>query len=305
MIKATGFSRRYGATLAVDNISFEIGKGRIAGFLGPNGAGKTTTIKAFTGTLAPTAGKLSVGGLDTETDPLAVKAITGYLPENNPLYEDMETADYLLYNGAVRGLRGEQLNKAVKSAVLRCGLGDAIGKDIGELSKGFRQRVGLANAIVHNPDVLFLDEPTGGLDPNQADGVRALIRELGREKTILFSTHMLDEARRLCDDLVIISRGRLATCGPAEQVLRQGENFEITLSAAASAEAVTAVLSALPGVTDCTSSEEGGELRFALVASKTDLRPSIYAAAVKNGWPVLEIRKAASSLEDIFRSLTL
>lgn len=305
MIKATGFTRRYGPTLAVDNISFEIGKGRIAGFLGPNGAGKTTTIKTFTGTLAPTAGKLSVGGLDTETDPLAVKAITGYLPENNPLYEDMETADYLLYNGAVRGLRGEQLNKAVKSAVLRCGLGDAIGKNIGELSKGFRQRVGLANALVHDPAVLFLDEPTGGLDPNQADGVRALIRELGREKTILFSTHMLDEARRLCDDLVIISRGRLAACGPTEEVLRQGESVELTLAGQADTSAVAAVLSALPGVTACAQSRESGELRFTLTAEKTDLRPAVYTAAVKHGWPVLEIRKAASSLEDIFRSLTL
>ncbi|MDD4005381.1 MAG: ATP-binding cassette domain-containing protein [Elusimicrobiaceae bacterium] len=304
MIRAADFRRSYGAVRAVDGVSFAVGKGKIAGFLGPNGAGKTTTIKAFIGFLAPSEGALFINGLNTELHPLETKAVIGYLPENNPLYEDMEVADYLLYNGAVRGLAGQKLDRAVKNAVERCGLGEVIGRDIGELSRGYRQRTGLANAIVHDPPVLFLDEPTGGLDPNQAEGVRMLIRELGREKTILFSTHMLEEARRVCDELLVIARGRLVAQGPAAKVLGGEESCALTLCGDIDEAAVRARLSALAGVTRCESARSGGETRFTVSAPGNDLRRAVYSASVENGWPVLELKKEASSLEDVFRSLT-
>ncbi len=270
MIKASNFSRSYGTVRAVDGISFELGRGTIA-----------------------------------ERNPRLAKTMTGYLPENNPLYEEMEVADYLLYNGAVRGLRAEKLNKAVKTAVDRCGIGDVIGKTIGELSKGYRQRTGLANAVLHDPAVLFLDEPTSGLDPNQAEGVRALIRELGSEKTILFSTHLLEEARRICDELLIISHGRLTAQGKTADVLKSGEGLTILLLAHGADEAaVTARLKAIQGVTSCGAAHSADGAAFSLTAPQRDIRRDIYAAAVENHWQVLEIKKETSSLEDIFRSLT-
>ncbi|MFA6583075.1 MAG: ATP-binding cassette domain-containing protein [Elusimicrobiaceae bacterium] len=305
MIKAENFIKRYGPVTAVAGISFETGKNTITGFLGPNGAGKTTTLKAFTGFIAPTQGTLTVAGMDVTEAPLETKRLIGYLPENNPLYEDMETADYLLYNGAVRGLKGGELRHAVKNAVANCGLGGAVGKQIGALSKGYRQRIGLANAILHNPPVLFLDEPTTGLDPNQAEEARALIRNLGSEKTILFSTHILDEARRICDELIIINKGKIAAQGKTKHILNNGEfRFSLTLAQTDDIDEKKAALLSIPGARDCAVKTENGQTEFTLTAQDTDLRPDIFRKAAENRWKAVELKRETSSLEEIFRNLT-
>ncbi|TBR24092.1 ATP-binding cassette domain-containing protein, partial [bacterium] len=199
MIEALELSKSYGGVRAVDRVSFTVDQGTVLGFLGPNGAGKTTTMRMLAGTLAPSSGTARLAGRDVRAEGLAVRASVGYLPENNPLYEEMETADYLEWCAAARGLSGARLRERVKAAVAACGLREALGRPLGELSKGTRQRVGLAAAIVHDPPILVLDEPTAGLDPNQAREVRALIASLKAEKTVLLSTHILSEVEAVCD----------------------------------------------------------------------------------------------------------
>jgi len=307
MIKVENMSRRYGAVTAVDCVSFEIGSGEVVGFLGPNGAGKTTTLRVLTGCLLPSGGKVSIAGLDVETRALECRRLTGYLPENNPLYDDMETVDYLLWCGKMRGLSGGELKDAVRGAIGRCGLSPAAGRDLGQLSKGYRQRAGLAAAILHNPPVIFLDEPTSGLDPNQAQEVRSLINELKKEKTIMLSTHILPEAQSVCDRLLIINRGKIVANGKTGELVSGGEQkVVVTFASGADAESIRRELSALEGVLNCAQSGEGGESVFTLsVAPDADLRGKISALAAKNGWPLLGLELKKVSLEEVFRSLTL
>ena len=209
MVEIEHLTKTYGTQNAVDNISFTAGKGEIVGFLGPNGAGKSTTMKIATGYLPPTAGTVRVAGHDVLTESLAVRRLVGYLPEHNPLYLDMYVHEYLEFIGSVHGLRGAGLRNRVAELVRRVGLSREQNKQIGALSKGYRQRVGLAQALIHNPDVLILDEPTTGLDPNQILEIRQLIREVSEDKTVIFSTHILPEVTALCSRVLIISRGRL------------------------------------------------------------------------------------------------
>src|SRR5579863_5622592 len=209
MIKVEGLTKRYARTLAVDNISFEVNKGEIVGFLGPNGAGKTTTMRVLTCFLPPTSGKVNVAGFDVLENPQEVKKRIGYLPETPPLYPEMEVVEYLTFVGKLKGISGADVAKRVDEVAGRCAVGDVRNKLIGQLSKGYRQRVGLAQAILHNPDVLILDEPTSGLDPKQIIETRELIRSLAGDHTIILSTHILSEVEHSCERVIIINQGKL------------------------------------------------------------------------------------------------
>ncbi|MBI4348246.1 MAG: ATP-binding cassette domain-containing protein [Elusimicrobia bacterium] len=309
MIHVEDLVRRYGETVAVGGISFEIPAREVVGFLGPNGAGKTTTLKVLTGYLYPSSGKVTVAGRDLAESPLEGRRAIGYLPENNPLYEDMETAEYLEWCGHARGLAPEKAAAAIKGAVERCGLGPVVGKDIGQLSKGYRQRVGLAAAILHDPPILLLDEPTSGLDPNQAAEVRALIAELRKEKTVLYSSHILSEVKASCDRVIIIHRGKIVAEGsPAELEAgaTRGQRLRLVMPEGPQAATAAEALRRLDGVTDVSLETEDGERAILLTADAAagDLRAKVFGLAAEKRWPVLELYREGATLEEVFRSLT-
>jgi ABC-2 type transport system ATP-binding protein len=307
MIKTTMLGRSYGGTVALDGISFELADGEVAGFLGPNGAGKTTTMRILAGVLDPSGGTAAVNGIDVRENRLACRRLIGYLPENNPLYDDMEVTAFLRWSALMRSMGEEEAAKAVTGAIEKCGLKSAAGKDIGELSKGFRQRVGLASAMLHNPPVLLLDEPTSGLDPNQAADVRALIRELHGEKTVLLSTHILPEAREMCDRLIIISKGRIVADGKTvelELAAKGATAFVLTLSSRHDPQSVIAELQKLPGALSCSCSAGESENRYDVEGRGEDMREAISGAAMRNGWTLLGLERKTAPLEELFRSLT-
>jgi len=310
MIHIDNLIKSYGTTKAVKGISFDVGKGQVVGFLGPNGAGKSTTMKVLTGYLEPTSGTVTVKGIDVVKNAVEARRHIGYLPENNPMYEDMMVEDYLDYVGRMRGIDNAGARaKAIAVAVERCGLGDKRGKDIGELSKGYRQRVGLAQAILHDPDILILDEPTTGLDPNQVIEIRNLIKTLGSEKTIIMSTHILPEVQHTCSRAIIIADGQLKADGPPSTLSSDGSVLDITVRsrASASAETVAAMLRLLPGLSDITTkpATEAGALSFTLSSKgDADLREPLFDAAVANQLVVLSLSRHAVSLEETFRKLT-
>ncbi len=310
MIHIDTLTKSYGATRAVKGISFDVGKGQVVGFLGPNGAGKSTTMKVLTGYLEPTSGTVTIKGIDVVKDAVEARRHIGYLPENNPMYEEMMVEDYLDYVGRMRGLDSVGGRaRAIAVAVERCGLGDKRGKDIGELSKGYRQRVGLAQAILHDPDILILDEPTTGLDPNQVIEIRNLIKTLGAEKTIIMSTHILPEVQHTCSRAIIIADGQLKADGPPSTLSSDASILDITVRsrAAASSETVASMLRLLPGLSDITSkpASEAGALSFTLTSkADADLREPLFDAAVKNHLVVLSMSRHAVSLEETFRKLT-
>ncbi|HEY1101256.1 MAG TPA: ATP-binding cassette domain-containing protein, partial [Myxococcota bacterium] len=302
-------TKAYGTTRAVKGISFDVGKGQVVGFLGPNGAGKSTTMKVLTGYLEPTSGTVSVKGIDVVKQAVEARRHIGYLPENNPMYEDMMVEDYLDYVAHMRGIAPAARAKAIAVAVERCGLGDKRGKDIGELSKGYRQRVGLAQAILHDPDILVLDEPTTGLDPNQVLEIRNLIKTLGAEKTILMSTHILPEVQHTCSRAIIIADGQLKADGPPSTLSSDGNILDVTLRsrAAASAEAVASILRTLPGLSDLATktSTEDNALSFTLSSKgDADLREALFDTAVRNQLVLLSMATHSVSLEETFRKLT-
>ena len=306
MIEALGLSKTYGGLRAVDGVTFTAEPGGVLGFLGPNGAGKSTTMRMLAGTLAPSGGTARLGGLDVRTDGLAVRALVGYLPENNPLYEEMETADYLEWCAAARGLSGARLAERVKASVSDCGLGEALGRPLGVLSKGTRQRVGLAAAIVHDPAILILDEPTSGLDPNQAREVRALIGTLKAEKTVLLSTHILSEVEAVCDRAVILAKGRIAASGTLAELSRLGGPPRIRLTLAAAdldPAAARAALTGLPGVSAAEpDAAPEGEAAF-LLEAPPEARAAVSRLAAQRGWTLLGLEARAPSLEEVFRGL--
>ncbi|MBI4386340.1 MAG: ATP-binding cassette domain-containing protein [Elusimicrobia bacterium] len=310
MIRAENLVRKYGDTVAVDGISFDISPREAVGVLGPNGAGKTTTLRVLAGFLHPTSGRVGIGELDVLENPLECRRQIGYLPENNPLYEDMEVSEYLEWVARTRGLSSEACRSAIQNTVGRCGLAAVVGKSIGELSKGYRQRVGLAAAIIHDPPILLLDEPTSGLDPNQALEVRGLIAELKREKTVLLSSHILSEVRASCDRVIIIHRGKIAAQGRPEELAAsasRGDRLNLVVRrGAGDLEEVRRALAGLPGVASLSMEAQDGEARFVIMGnpSAEDMRPMIYELAVAKKWPVLELYREAASLEEIFRSLT-
>jgi ABC-2 type transport system ATP-binding protein len=321
MIEAYDLSRRYGDFTAVDGISFRAAEREILGMLGPNGAGKTTTLRMITGFLPPTSGRVTVGGKDLFEASQEARREVGYLPENVSLYPEMRVEEYLAYRARLEGLAGATARDRIGEAIGRCLLEDVRGQIIGTLSKGYRQRVGLATAILHRPSVLVLDEPTVGLDPKQIIAIRELIRELGRERTLLLSTHILPEVELLCDRVLIIDRGRIIAQGTPE-TLRQSwvgsPTFSVILKAAppAAAEAlarVAGVTAVKPAPARAASpvpdapGEPGTAAESAFLvecARGTDPREAIFRAAVERGWVLLELHAAKASLEDVFVRLT-
>ena len=305
-------SKRYGRTLAVADLSFGVAKGEVLGFLGPNGAGKTTTMRVITGFMPPTEGRVLVGGLDIAEAPLDVRRRIGYLPENPPLYPEMEVTAFLEFVARLRGVPGPGIAKAVDRAIERCALGEARERIIGKLSRGFRQRVGLAQALVHEPELLVLDEPTAGLDPKQIHETRDLIRALAGERTVVLSTHILPEVAVTCDRVVIIAGGRLrAEDTPDRLVARLGAaqrgrgTWEI--ETAAPADAAAAALGSVPGVARVEAGPETAERTSLLqveAAGGREVPTELARALLQAGCPLYGLRRGGASLEEVFLALT-
>ena len=310
-IVATNISKYYGDAKAVDDISFEVHSGEILGFLGPNGAGKTTTMRMITCYLDPSQGTIKVEGKDIHTESLEVRKLVGYLPEQNPLYFDMNVLEYLEYAAQLQGTPRTMIPRRVKQMVEVCALGEMKHKDIGQLSKGYRQRVGLAAAMIHDPRVLILDEPTSGLDPNQIAEIRSLIRELGKQKTVVLSTHILSEVQATCNRVIIISRGKIVADGPIEDLqrgLHGGEKLlvELEVPAGESFATLSVHLKSLPAVESVTLLEDRSSVKKVSIGTgrAEDVRREIFRLAVAKGWTLLELHREQTSLEDIFRQLT-
>jgi ABC-2 type transport system ATP-binding protein len=300
-----GVSKRFDGIVAVDSVSCQIDRGQVVGFLGPNGAGKSTTMRMITQYYEPDAGAIRLDGTLLGDAGLDAKRRIGYLAENNPLYGEMLASEYLDFVGRLRDLDTDERRRAVDEAVAATGLEPVFHRPIGELSKGFRQRTGLAAAILHRPDLLVLDEPTEGLDPNQRVEIRRLIVELGRERTVLLSTHVLPEIQHVCSRLLIINRGRLVADGPVDQLVSRARGGA-HLSVEAAGTGVAEQLRQLPGVRDLEArAASEGRIRATLTAgADTDLRPQIFELAKSQGWTLYELHQEAGSLEDLFHELT-
>jgi len=312
MIKVEGLTKRYARTLAVDNISFEVEKGQIVGFLGPNGAGKTTTMRVLTCFLPPTSGKANVAGFDVLENPLEVKKRIGYLPETPPLYPEMEVVEYLTFVGKLKGISTGDINRRVDEVMGRCAIGDVRDKLIGKLSKGYRQRVGLAQAIIHNPDVLILDEPTSGLDPKQIIEIRELLKSLSGDHTIILSTHILSEVEHSCERVIIISQGRLVAIDSVANLtnrLRGSESVALEVEAADGRPNPTEVqhrLEQVAGVSRVVMKDsKNGRLAFEVESLQgRHIRADLARSVVNAGWSLNELRALGLSLETIFLQLT-
>jgi ABC-2 type transport system ATP-binding protein len=312
MIKVEGLSKRYARNVAVDDVSFEVQKGQIVGFLGPNGAGKTTTMRILTCFLPPTSGAANVAGFDVMQQPMEVKKRLGYLPETPPLYPDMEVAEYLTFVGRLKGIKGNELARRVDEVSERCAVADVRTKLIHKLSKGYRQRVGLAQAIIHNPDVLILDEPTSGLDPKQITETRSLIKGLSGDHTIILSTHILPEVEQICEQVIIISKGKVVAKDSVENLtnrLRGSESIAVTVeprSGSLEASAVQQRLEQVPGVSRVLPREgRDRRLLFELESLQgRSIRGDVARAVVDSGWDLTELRPVALSLEEVFLQLT-
>jgi len=300
VIEVRNLCKYYGSHRAVDNVSFTVEEGEIVGFLGPNGAGKTTTIRVLTCYQPATSGSARVAGYDVFTESMKVRAAVGYLPENVPLYPEMRVREYLRFRGKLRGQDRAAREAAIARVVERCWLRDAIDRPIGQLSKGFRQRVGLADALLHNPPVLILDEPTIGLDPAQIRETRTLIRELAADHTVLLSSHILPEVEMTCRRIIIINKGRLVASGtPTELRERLSEDARVIAELKAPQAEATAAVRALPGVTDVRSQGDGAWTRLSIGGSG-DLREQVAQLAAQRGWTLRELRRDAATLEDFF-----
>jgi len=310
MIEVQGLTRRYGDFTAVEDVSFSVESGQIVGMLGPNGAGKTTTIRMITGFLPPTAGRVTLAGIDLEQKPVQARRQLGYLPENVALYTEMRVREYLTYRARLEGVRGRGATEAIDRAIELCLLSDVADQIISTLSKGYRQRVGLATAILHGPEVLILDEPTVGLDPKQIIAIRDLIRDLGRQRTLLLSTHILPEVELLCQKVMIIDRGRIIAQGTPESLRQQwlGRTL-VTVTLKQGAPDAVERLRAIDGVLAVSTSGAGGAgtapAQFSLECGEgRDPREAIFRLAVERGWVLLELKQSKASLEDIFVRLT-
>ena len=304
MISVESVTKRFGPLTAVDGLTFKVDQGEVVGFLGPNGAGKTTTMRMLTGTLEPDEGSVRFEGNPIGADLREAKSRVGYLPESNPLYEEMYASEYLEYVAELRGMGLSETKRAVSDAVEETGVGEVFYRPIGELSKGYRQRLGLAGAILHRPEILIMDEPTEGLDPNQRVEIRRLVAELGKERTVLLCTHVMQEVEATCSRLVILSRGKLVAEGSVQELLatRSGRARYLV---EAEGEGIAEVLSALPGVTSHRSEEMEGRTRVQLEGTEDEeLRPRIFSLAQQNSWTLWELHRERASLEDIFRQLT-
>ena len=314
MIEASRLCRNFGDFRAVDNVSFSIATGEIVGLLGPNGAGKTTTMRMLTGFIAPTSGTVKVDGVDIAAAPRAAKRKTGYMPESAPLYGDMIVEDYLAY---VARMHGRDPAERLPLFARLCGIAEVMDKNVSELSRGYRQRVGLAHALMNDPEILILDEPTSGLDPNQIGEVRALIKEIGKTRTVIISTHILSEVEMLCGRVIIIAGGKIRADSPTRELSSSTAGAAtIRLSAAGcSADELCSLLADVPGVVSARPADaaaEGGASGAASCASVViqaesgcEVRPEVFRLLAKKNWPIFELSLARNTLEDVFRALTV
>jgi len=301
MIKVSGLTKDYGARRAIDNLSFDAQQGEIVGFIGPNGAGKTTTMRILTGYMPPTDGEAIVAGYDVVEESLEVRKRVGYLPETVPLYTDMIVFDYLKFMGELRKI--PNLDARVDEVLDMVGLFDRADGYIGNLSKGMRQRIGLAQALLHRPEVLILDEPTIGLDPGQVVEVRELIREIGKERTVLLSTHLLNEAQNICDRILIINKGKIVTEDTTENLQARLIGAErVIVRVRGEADELAKTIKQVKGVQGVETKEDGS-VEFEFVAGK-DVRPEVAKQVVNSGYDLIELRPLGMSLEEIFLELT-
>src|SRR6202795_964825 len=311
MISVKGLTKRYARNTAVDRISFEVERGQIVGFLGPNGAGKTTTMRMLTCFLSPTSGGATVAGYDVLEQPLEVKKHIGYLPETPPLYPEMETAEYLTFVGKLKGLSGAELRRRLDYVCDRCAIADVKNKLLGKLSKGYRQRVGLAQAIIHNPDVLILDESTAGLDPQQINETRDLIKSLGGDHTIILSTHILPEVEQTCEQVLIINKGKLVATDSVSNLQNRARGAESLLvevgarNGLVDPQKVQSRIELVPGVSRVhLKNKRDNRSVFEVESRKGLVRGDLARAVVEAGWDLNELRPTAVSLEEIFLQLT-
>ncbi len=306
-IKVDNLTKYYGDQKAVDNISFQIKTGEVVGFLGPNGAGKSTTMKVITCYMASSSGKVLLDDIDAEQSPELIKKKIGYLPENNPLYMDMAVIDYLKFCAEIQGVPKNEITGRIKEMIELCGLNIEKHKKIRQLSKGYRQRVGLAQAMIHDPEVLILDEPTTGLDPNQIIEIRKLIKELGKEKTVILSSHILSEVEATCDRILIINKGRIVADGTAEELRKQAQGQElinVQIEGKGNKDDMKKALLGLASVE--TVLDLDGKENYFQVQSKPDLtsKKDVFDLCVKNKWYLLELASKETKLEDVFREVT-
>ena len=308
MIEVNRLCKNFGPVEAVRDVSFEVHRGEVLGFLGPNGAGKSTTMRILVGYIPPTSGSAVVAGHDVQENSLEVRKRIGYLPESAPLYLDMQVDEFVAMIAEVRGIAAGDRRGKIARAVETCGLETVLKKSIGELSKGFRQRVGLAAALVHEPDVMILDEPTSGLDPNQIVEIRELIKQIGQEKTVILSTHILPEVSATCGRVLIINEGTIIASGTPEELTAQlGGQATVLVAARAARADVERRLAARPGIRDVRFlSERSGITRVSVVAADGggEIGEEIFRCAVEAGWTLSELRPEHASLEEVFRSLT-
>jgi ABC-2 type transport system ATP-binding protein len=313
MIEVRNLAKNFGPTRALDGVSFTVPTGEILGFLGPNGAGKTTAMKIITGYMPPTSGEVLVDSKDAIDHSLEIRRKIGYLPENTPLYTDMNVLDYLVFVQRLRGIPRTEHTPRTRRMIDLCGLGEVTRKDIGELSKGYRQRVGLAQAMIHDPEILILDEPTVGLDPNQIVEIRSLIKELGRAKTLILCTHILSEVEAACKRVLIIHRGKIVADGTTESLRAAASGRDrLTVEIKGPAAQVRAGLESLPGAARVAPAEAGdrdaqadGAARFIIESAPGhDLREAVFVMARDRQWILLELQRDIVRLEDVFRQLT-
>ncbi|HZP02484.1 MAG TPA: ATP-binding cassette domain-containing protein [Terriglobia bacterium] len=307
MIEVERLTKYYGPTLAVSDVSFEVQRGEVLGFLGPNGAGKTTTMRVITGYIPPSEGKVRVAGFDVSEDPLEAKRHTGYLPELPPVYPDMAVREYLEFVGRIKGVARRDLKRRVDEVSARCAIQDVGHRQIGKLSKGYRQRVGLAQALIHNPDVLILDEPTAGLDPKQIIETRELIKNLAGQHTVVLSTHILPEAAKTCQRVVVINAGKVVAVGAPDELTRRLQGYEtILLTVEGPAAEVMDKLQRVSGVNWVEPRDSSdGRVTFEVHSEKgKDVRAELARAVVESRWSLFELKTSGMSLEDIFLKLT-
>lgn len=306
MIKVENLTKRYAGQAAIRDLNFEVGKGEIMGFLGPNGAGKTTTMRILAGFMPATSGRASIAGFDIFEQSLQARTRLGYMPENVPLYSDMRVTEYLEYRAALKGVPHRRIAERVGDVKELCGVKDVEKKIIGALSKGYRQRVGLADALLHEPDLLILDEPTIGLDPNQIRQVRELIKNLGRQHTILLSTHILPEVEMTCSRVIIIHKGRIEACDTPENLLgKLRQAGGVVLEAKVGKDNGAEELKKISAVRDVTTDVDGEWNVFSLrVESGADVREEVFRLATARHWTVRELTQRRATLEDVFVEIT-
>ena len=308
VISVRNLTKTFGRTLAVDDITFDVSGGDVLGFLGPNGAGKTTTMRILTCYLSPDRGSATLAGYDIRDESLEVRKRVGYLPESAPLYQDMDVVSYLAFIAAVRGIPRAETPGCIRRMIDTCGLEKVLGRNVGELSKGYKQRVGLAQTLIHDPDILILDEPTTGLDPSQIIEIRELIKEIGKERTVILSTHILPEVEATCSRVLIINEGRIVASGtPRELQAIAGGEDSIYVSISAGEEPVDAKLAEIRSVTSVSKMNDagGGYVRYLVKAGNDeDTGEAIFRIAVESNWKINELRRETLSLEDIFLKLT-